>query len=154
VDGLVRATGLRTAVLHSEWIVDAGGVPHLVECAARLPGDGIHDLIDRAYDIDVVGAWLGLMVDGELPEPVAARQAAAVGFVGVHVDAETAATVLDAVRAAEGVRDADLKASSPGDGPVRESSDRTGSVVVEAPTPERAALLMESAVGVAERVGA
>lgn len=56
---LVAATGLRTGLVHAEWIVD--GTPHLVECAARLPGDSIVELIDLAYGIDLEGAWLAAL---------------------------------------------------------------------------------------------
>jgi biotin carboxylase len=45
---LVEALQVENGVIHSEWkIVD--GIPHLIECAARVPGDFIPELGERAY---------------------------------------------------------------------------------------------------------
>jgi biotin carboxylase len=59
-EDLVRATGFSTGILHCEWIV-VGDRPHLVECAGRLAGDGIMDLIEAAYGFSPYRAWLTLL---------------------------------------------------------------------------------------------
>ncbi|WP_416900686.1 ATP-grasp domain-containing protein [Micromonospora echinospora] len=77
---LARTAGFRTGVLHSEWIV-ADGVPTLVECAARLPGDLIAALITVAYEASFVEAYLRVLL-GERPAlPARAVAAAAVEFL-------------------------------------------------------------------------
>ncbi|MEU4568428.1 ATP-grasp domain-containing protein [Micromonospora sp. NPDC023956] len=77
---LARAAGFRTGVLHSEWIL-ADGVPTLVECAARLPGDLIAALIAVAYEASFVEAYLRVLL-GERPVlPAHAVAAAAVEFL-------------------------------------------------------------------------
>lgn len=76
---LVAATGFRTGVLHAEWIDDGGF--HLVECAGRMPGDGIFDLVERAYGFSPIRAFVELMC-GRTPRlPATARAGAAVRFV-------------------------------------------------------------------------
>ncbi len=62
---LVKATGFGSGVLHSEWIIDDGR-PHLVECAGRLPGDGITVLIDLAYDTHILRELLQVL-GGDAP---------------------------------------------------------------------------------------
>ncbi|WP_243715509.1 ATP-grasp domain-containing protein [Micromonospora sp. KC207] len=77
---LCAAAGFRTGVLHSEWIV-GGGVPHLVECAARLPGDMITALISIGYEYGFIDAYLRVL-RGERPAlPTRPIGAAAVEFL-------------------------------------------------------------------------
>ncbi|MEH0823981.1 hypothetical protein [Micromonospora sp. CPCC 205714] len=67
-------------MLHSEWIL-ADGVPTLVECAARMPGDMITALISIAYERDVIEAYLRIL-RGERPAlPARATGAAAIEFL-------------------------------------------------------------------------
>ncbi|MGK5672074.1 ATP-grasp domain-containing protein [Micromonospora sp. URMC 106] len=77
---LAAAAGFRTGTLHSEWIV-ADGVPTLVECAARLPGDMITALVSIAYECGFIEAYLRTL-RGERPAlPVRPVGAAAVEFL-------------------------------------------------------------------------
>ncbi len=105
---VLAAAGFGTGFVHCEWIVDDSGVPCLVECAGRMPGDGIIDLIEYAWDVKIVEAYLDLMRD--LPVqglPTTAPRAGAVWFLhpgaGEVVDvtgveeAEAAADVLSVV---------------------------------------------------------
>ncbi|MDJ0383647.1 ATP-grasp domain-containing protein [Streptomyces sp. G-G2] len=110
---LVAATGFRSGVLHSEWILD-GGAPHLVECAARLPGGGITALIDLAYGMDILSALLGVL-DGS--GPTAERPpvlGAAVRFLIAPVGPVEAVEGAEEARRAFGVEEVHLGVA-PGD---------------------------------------
>ncbi|MBM0239977.1 ATP-grasp domain-containing protein [Micromonospora sp. ATA32] len=96
---LADAAGFRTGVLHSEWIV-ADGVPTLVECAARLPGDMITALISIGYECGFIDAYLRVL-RGERPAlPARPTGAAAVEFLLAWAGTVTA---IDGVRRARRV---------------------------------------------------
>ncbi|MEU6343713.1 ATP-grasp domain-containing protein [Streptomyces sp. NPDC046977] len=78
---IVTATDFGTGVVHCEWIVE-DGTPYLIECAGRLPGDSIVDLIEWAYDIELVRAYWTLLKGRPLPQPLPRhpKRAAAVRF--------------------------------------------------------------------------
>ncbi|WP_052205936.1 ATP-grasp domain-containing protein [Pantoea rodasii] len=50
---VIQAVGFENGVVHCEWINADKGL-YLVECAGRFAGDGIVELIERAYDYDLV----------------------------------------------------------------------------------------------------
>lgn len=77
---LVAATGFRTGILHAEWIRHDGR-PHLVECAARIPGGEITRLIDLAYNTDLIAAYVSVLEGGPAKIEPVARQGAAVRFL-------------------------------------------------------------------------
>ncbi|GAA2577474.1 hypothetical protein GCM10010399_03960 [Dactylosporangium fulvum] len=77
---LVRAVGYDTGVVHAEWILTARG-PVLVECAGRLPGDSIVELIDHAYGIDLSRALLHLLCAQPVPLPRHPSRGAAIRFL-------------------------------------------------------------------------
>ncbi|MEW2327137.1 ATP-grasp domain-containing protein [Micromonospora chersina] len=77
---LAEAAGFRSGMLHSEWIL-VDGVPTLVECAARMPGDMITALVSIAYEVDFIEAYLRVL-RGERPTlPARPTGAAAVEFL-------------------------------------------------------------------------
>ncbi|MFF4807342.1 ATP-grasp domain-containing protein [Micromonospora chersina] len=77
---LAEAAGFRSGMLHSEWIL-VDGVPALVECAARMPGDMITALVSIAYEVDFIEAYLRVL-RGEHPTlPARPTGAAAVEFL-------------------------------------------------------------------------
>lgn len=79
---VLAAVGFGVGFVHCEWIVDDGGEPCLVECAGRMPGDGIVDLIQHAWDTPIVEAYLDLMRGRPVTGlPAAARRGAAVWFL-------------------------------------------------------------------------
>ncbi|MFU8871136.1 ATP-grasp domain-containing protein [Micromonospora sp. SL4-19] len=93
---LARAAGFRSGMLHSEWIL-ADGVPTLVECAARMPGDMITALVSIAYECGFIEAYLRVL-RGERPAlPARPTGAAAVEFL---VAAPGRVTAVDGTRAA------------------------------------------------------
>ncbi|MEU4096159.1 ATP-grasp domain-containing protein [Streptomyces sp. NPDC026673] len=81
-EAVVRTVGFDTGLVCCEWIVEAG-TPYLVECAGRLPGDRMVDLIEWAYDTELFRAYWNLH-KGEIPTPPLPRRAgrfAAVRFL-------------------------------------------------------------------------
>jgi biotin carboxylase len=135
---VLAAVGFGTGTVHCEWIV-ADGEPHLVECAGRFAGDGIVDLIERAYRFPLVQTYYRLLKGEDLPPlPQAAARGAVVRFLaGPGEEGELdGVTGLDEARAVPGVVAVDVTVA-PGD-PVpvlRSSWDRLGDVVTEAGTP-------------------
>ncbi|WP_255949498.1 ATP-grasp domain-containing protein [Streptomyces odontomachi] len=74
---LVVATGFGSGVLHAEWILRDGRRPHLVECAGRIPGDSIHELIDLAHGGSLVEDLLTVLSgSGEVTSRRPGRHAA------------------------------------------------------------------------------
>ncbi|OKJ08103.1 ATP-grasp domain-containing protein [Kitasatospora sp. CB01950] len=144
---LAAAVGFGDGVLHCEWIVE-GGVPVLVECAGRLPGDSITDLIEAAYPVDLTRAYFALM-SGEDPGPLPAKaeRATAARFLAPdRPGTVTAVHGLDEAAAAEGVQLA-VVGISPGHrtAGLRSSWDRVGIVTTLADTPAEARRLADEA---------
>jgi biotin carboxylase len=57
---LVEKLGIKYALLHSEWKV-YNEQPYLIECAARVPGDYIFELIEQAYGFKFIDTFLGIL---------------------------------------------------------------------------------------------
>jgi biotin carboxylase len=135
---LVEAVGFRTGVLHAEWMLD-GGAPVLIECAGRVPGDKIVDLIDMAYGCNLAGAVVSLLrglkvVIGQEP-----GQASAVRFVTATPGRVTAVDGVDEARRMCGVRSASALVQV--DDVVlelRSSWDRVGEVLAVGSSPAEA----------------
>jgi hypothetical protein len=82
---VLDAVGFGSGFVHCEWIV-ADGILHLVECAGRMPGDGIMELIQNAWQFEVVPLYLAVM-EGLPPTqdvPAQAPKGAAVWFLHVE----------------------------------------------------------------------
>jgi biotin carboxylase len=101
---VVQAVGFADGMVHCEWIVSEG-LPYLVECAGRCAGDGIIDLIERAYPVQLNKAYLEVMageqVSVELPEQ--AKGGSSIHFVDVEPGIVVSVTGLEAAQSAEGV---------------------------------------------------
>jgi biotin carboxylase len=61
VTDCVRALGIRNSVFHAEVHIE-DGVPYLIECASRPPGQLVIDIIRWAYDIDLTEVNIDLAV--------------------------------------------------------------------------------------------
>jgi biotin carboxylase len=73
---VLEAVGLDSGWTHCEWRVQ-DGVPYLMECAGRMAGGGIIELIGIASGYDANGAFLDMMLDRDpAPQPAADRYAA------------------------------------------------------------------------------
>jgi biotin carboxylase len=68
-DRALAALGMTTGVSHCEWFRRLDGSVAISEIAARPPGANITTMISRANDIDFVGAWVRLMIDGTFTAP-------------------------------------------------------------------------------------
>lgn len=145
---VIEAVGFQDGIVHCEWIV-AGGVPHLVECAGRFAGDGIIELIQRAYPVELNRCYFAVMRGEPLPEvmPRRASAAAAVRFLSVEQGVVADVRGVDAASTAEGVFMCDVAVST-GDTftGLRSSWDRVGDVMVTADTPAEALRRAEAAV--------
>ncbi|MEW9528665.1 ATP-grasp domain-containing protein [Microbispora sp. NPDC049125] len=130
---LATAIGFGTGVLHAEWI-DTGGDFHLVECAGRMPGDGIFDLVERAYGFPPVRAFVELMCGRPVDLPERAGAGAAVRFVTAPAGRITHARwpAYDEAECVLTARVGDVAA------PLRSSWDRLGHAIAVGATGEEA----------------
>ncbi len=136
---VLDAVGFGSGFVHCEWIV-MRGVPYLVECAGRMPGDLIVPMIDQAWKTDMVGAFVTVM-RGDLPAPLPQRAAAGSGVFFIRADPGEVVSVsgVEAARELDGVISAGVLVE-PGDrvNELRSSWDRVGWVYATAGTPEEA----------------
>ena len=61
---LIDKLEIGSALLHSEWKV-YNGQPYLIECAARVPGDYIFELIEHAYGFKFIDTYLRILSNDE-----------------------------------------------------------------------------------------
>ncbi|MDH6579057.1 ATP-grasp domain-containing protein [Kitasatospora sp. MAP5-34] len=153
---LVKATGFGSGILHSEWIVEEGR-PYLVECAGRLPGDGITVLIDLAYDTHILRELLQVL-GGDAPT---VRQDAVAGASVRFLTSPTGVVEriegVEEARASAGVHALHLTVAVGDDvqSTATSSWDRIGSVIAVGADPADAVRNAERAVGrIAVSVGA
>jgi biotin carboxylase len=135
---LVAATGFGTGMLHAEWML-VGERPHLIECAARLPGDHIPTLISFAYGVGFPRQFLTLLEGGRLLPRRPPVAAAAIRFVTADPGTVTEVTGEREVMAQPGVHDVRVHVA-PGTvvEPAVRSSRHAGHVIALAATPDDA----------------
>ncbi|MGW4056978.1 ATP-grasp domain-containing protein [Amycolatopsis sp. NPDC004747] len=146
---VVAAIGFADGIVHCEWIVGDDGVPYLVECAGRIAGDGIMELIDRAYAIKLLRAYFAVMRGETPPElPTRAAGGAAGRFVTMEPGVIDTVAGLEQARRVEGVFLVDLQVG-PGHrfAGLRSSWDRAGLVMAEADSSAEALQRAEKAAG-------
>ncbi|MEU0531469.1 ATP-grasp domain-containing protein [Amycolatopsis tolypomycina] len=146
---LLAAVGFADGIVHCEWIVGDDGVPYLVECAGRIAGDGIMEIIDHAYPVKLLRTYFAVM-RGETPPPLPTRATggAAVRFVPMEPGVIGAVAGLEEARRVAGVFLVDLQVG-PGHrfAGLRSSWDRAGLVMAEADSPAEALQRAEKAAG-------
>jgi biotin carboxylase len=129
---LVAATGFHSGVVHAEWIIQ-DGTPYIVDCAGRLPGDSLVELIDLAYGVDLEGAFYGALAGLPVPRlPTDAARAAAICFLCPSPGTIVAVRGADAARAHPGLRRLDLPTPGTVTRDVVDAWGRSGELVVEA----------------------
>jgi len=145
MQALVTAVGFGHGILHGEWMVTERG-PVLIECAGRLAGDRITDLVALAFDAPFMARYATLMAasppdrDDVQGMPAAPVRAAAVSFL----TAPRAGVVADVIgvpeaRSAAVVEAAEVRVKV-GDSvtPARASRDRIGNVLATGADPAEA----------------
>jgi biotin carboxylase len=149
---VVEAVGFRDGIVHCEWIV-SDGEPYLVECAGRFAGDGIIDLIQRAYPVELNRAYFAVMRGEPVPVelPARARGGGAVRFLGLEPGVVAEVRGLEEAGRIEGVYHAgvDYEVGAVFDG-LHSSWDRAGEVMATADTPAEALRLAEKAAALIE----
>ncbi|HET9137749.1 ATP-grasp domain-containing protein [Actinophytocola sp.] len=144
---VVAAVGFGDGIVHCEWIV-SDGIPYLVECAGRFAGDGIIELIQRAYPVELNRAYFALMKGEPLPEvlPCRAAGAAAVRFLSIEPGVVADVRGVEEAERAAGVVHCDVSIAAGQEfAGLRSSWDRVGDVMVTADNPAQAQRLAEAA---------
>ena len=78
-DKLVSALEARDGFLHAEWKLTNEG-PKLIECAGRIAGDKILDLIEQAYGFNLYGTIIKILIGDEINIPQKATNGASIRF--------------------------------------------------------------------------
>lgn len=135
---VLDAVGMDSGFVHCEWIVEEG-VPHLVECAGRMAGDGIIELVLLAWDYDVVGEFYAMMQGREPAAPPAAARAHAAAWLS-HAPPGRVESVdgVDEARAVPGVHTVVAPHVGEETHELRSSWDRPALVTAEGSTPSEA----------------
>jgi len=154
---VVAATGFAAGIVHCEWIVtDRGSV--LVECAGRIPGDGITALLGIGWGVDWVEQYVALM-SGRLDRQLLPDQpvrSSAVALAAAEPGTVLAIDGLDRAGAIEGVLVV-LPLVSVGDEvrPLRSSADRVALAISMGADPAEATARAEQAIALVRvRTGA
>jgi biotin carboxylase len=149
---VLAAVGFGSGFVHCEWIV-SDGTPYLVECAGRMPGDGIVGLIEQAWKLEIVRIYATVMkgqpVIDELP--VRAPAGAAAWFLHVPPGRVVSVRGIEEAQALPHVSTVVVTAA-PG-GQVRElrsSLDRVAFATACAATPTEALRSAQQAVAAIE----
>ncbi|KGM13849.1 ATP-grasp domain-containing protein [Cellulomonas bogoriensis] len=150
VEQLVAATGFGYGMLHAEWVL-VDGVPHLIECAGRPPGDHILDLVDLAYGTRLTQTWVTTLAGAPQGPPPPARRAAAIRFLTARPGVISSVTGADEAGAAPGVQTVEVTCTV-GDrvGELTSSWDRCGSVIAVGDDPATATARAEQAAALLE----
>ncbi|HEX6597442.1 MAG TPA: ATP-grasp domain-containing protein [Acidimicrobiales bacterium] len=128
---VVTAVDFGTGFIHCEWIV-SDGTPYLVECAGRLPGDGIVELIEKAWELEIVRIYTTVMKGQPVHDviPGRPRRGAAVWFLDVPAGRVTAVHGVERAQALPGVERVGVKATVGCDvNELRSSTDRAAFVL-------------------------
>ena len=145
---VIDAVGFGSGFVHCEWIV-ADGVPHLVECAGRMPGDLIVPMINHAYGTDVASALLSVMSRQPVTVPLPSRPATytAIQFLSVAPGRVDCVDGVQAARLLPGVLGADIHVSPGAEvGELRSSHDRVASATAAAATTAEALEIVAAAM--------
>jgi biotin carboxylase len=139
----VHALGLRTGIAFPQLIAAPDGRVLVVECAARIPGGQMADLVQHAVGVDLVEVQLRMALGEELPDALVRprfKQPLAIRFLTAQPGPLPTGRVkeigpLDKVRAFPGVVQADVYLQV-GETirPVRLDGDRRGYVIATADT--------------------
>ncbi|MFJ6748334.1 MULTISPECIES: acetyl-CoA carboxylase biotin carboxylase subunit family protein [unclassified Streptomyces] len=151
---MLAGLGFENGITHSEWRLDAVGRVHLMEVAARTPGDGLCVLYElatgRPLEPEIMRIALGEPASYPKPARVA-RQVYLEHVPGVLEDVTVLGHDLEPAWVGEGGLWPRIEPGAPGDpatlravlvhqdrgarlGPLRSSEDRVASFLIDAPT--------------------
>ncbi len=149
-----RALGMRTGIAFPQLIAAPDGRVIVVECAARIPGGQMADLVRHAVGVDLVEVQLAMALGDPLPDELVLprfRQPLAIRFFTAEPGPLPTGRVvrvgpLDAMLAAPGVVQADTYLQIGEEiRPVQRDGDRRGYVIATANTNLQALELAEQA---------
>lgn len=103
---LIDATAFGSGIAHAEYVV-RGGQPHLIECAARPPGDAITEMIGSAYGMSVVDQLVRVL-SGRPAQTPEATGGAAVRFVAARPGLVRGLRGVERARQVPGVVDVEM----------------------------------------------
>jgi biotin carboxylase len=136
---VVEAFGMHTGIVHCEWIIERG-LPYLVECAGRMAGDGIIELVMVAWQYDIVAEFFAIMAGREpVAPPEKADRYCAVWLPHAPVGYVERVDGAEAAKASPGVHTCAISVK-PGDEvhPLRSSWDRIALITAEGATADEA----------------
>jgi biotin carboxylase len=143
---VLDAVGLDSGWTHCEWRVE-DGVPYLMECAGRMAGGGIIELISIASGYDANGAFLDMMLGRDLTPPPATERYAAVWMGAVPPGEVSSIDGGEEARAVPGVRGCSIGVKVGEQAPpLRSSHDRVITVEAEGPTAGQALAAAQAAM--------
>jgi biotin carboxylase len=143
---VLDAVGLDSGWTHCEWRVE-DGVPYLMECAGRMAGGGIIELISIASGYDGNAAFLDMMLGRDLATPPRADRYAATSMGAVPPGEVASIDGREEALAVPGVRSCSIQVKV-GErvSPLRSSHDRVMDVIAEGPTAAEALAAAEAAL--------
>lgn len=143
----LRALGMGTGLTHMEWFRRADGSAVVSEVGARPPGVHIMPMMSLAHGVDLVEAWVRLLVHETFDPPRRVAAAGAAFLRGQGEGARVAAvTGLDEVVAELGDVVVEVRAPRPGQ-PAAEGYEGEGYVIVRAPRTETVREALAAIVG-------
>jgi biotin carboxylase len=143
---VLDAVGMDSGWTHCEWRVE-DGVPYLMECAGRMAGGGIIELIAIASGYDGNAAFLDMMLGRDLAPPPRAERYAATSMGAVPPGEVASIDGRDDALALAGVRSCSIQVKA-GErvSPLRSSHDRVMDVIAEGSTAAEALAAAEAAL--------
>jgi len=143
---VLAAVGMDSGFVHCEWMVE-DGVPHLIECAGRMAGDGIIELVIHAWQFDVVGQYVAMMQGKPLAEiPAEPTRYAAVWLSRAPVGVVESVDGVAEAQAIPGVHTLIVPSVGEDVHELRSSWDRPALVTAEAVTPAGALAAAQQAI--------
>lgn len=148
---VLAAVGMDTGFAHCEWMVE-DGTPYLVECAGRMAGGGIIELVQLAWDYHIVSQFVRVMqgVAVTVPPPERPSGFAACWFAGAQPGRVSDVTGVADARAMPGVNTVIAPDAGEEIGDLRSCWDRPILVTARALTADGALAVAREA---AERIG-
>ncbi|MBL9086517.1 MAG: ATP-grasp domain-containing protein [Planctomycetia bacterium] len=143
----LKALGMGTGLTHMEWFRRADGSAVVSEVGARPPGVHIMPMMSLAHGLDMIPAWVRLVVH-ETFDPPRRRAAAGAAFLRSQGQGTRVAAVTGLDEVVAGLGDVVVEVNAPRVGqPVAEGYEGEGHVLVCAPRTETVREALAAIVG-------